>query len=134
MNSDEHSRGRGYVQVGICAALATASELMLKTGALATAHRESALPWLGTTALHSHWVWWGMLLQALGFVSYATALRALPVSIAFSMLSVLHVTIPLGAWMLLGETIAPMRWVGIALVLTGIALIARPVSRIEERA
>lgn len=134
MSSDERRRRvRGYVQVFICAALATASELMLKTGALATAERESAIPWLGTTALHSHWVWWGMLLQVVGFISYAGALRVLPVSVAFSMLSVLHVTIPLGSWAVFGERIHALRWMGIALVLCGIWIIARPVSRIEER-
>ena len=128
------SEARGYWQVGLCAALATASELMLKVGASATAHRESAIDWLGFTALHSGWVWAGMLLQVLGFVSYAAALRLLPLYVAFSLLSVLHVTIPLGSWLAFGERVSVERWSGIVLVLAGIWVIARPVSRIEERA
>jgi drug/metabolite transporter (DMT)-like permease len=134
MNSEAARRhARGYTQVGFCALLATASEIMLKSGALATAGHASAVPWLGYTALDSPWVWGGMLLQVLGFISYAAALRTLPVSVAFSMLSVLHVTIPLSSWMVFGERIHAVRWAGIALVLAGIWLIARPVEKIEER-
>ena len=123
----------GYAKVALSATLATASEMLLKRGALATAHLPQRVDWLGTSALHSGWVWCGMLLQVLGFVSYSAALRALPLSIAFNLMSVLHISIPVCAWIFFGEHVSTTRWAGIALVLAGIWLIARPASAAEER-
>jgi drug/metabolite transporter (DMT)-like permease len=123
----------GYAKIALTAALATASEMMLKRGALDTADLPQRLDWLGTAALHSGWVWLGMALQVLGFVSYSAALRTLPLYIAFNLMSVLHISIPLCAWIFFAEHISPARWAGIGLVLAGIWVIARPASKVEER-
>lgn len=125
---------RGYAQVALTAALATASEMMLKQGALDTAHLPQRVDWLGISALHSGWVWLGTALQVLGFVSYSAALRTLPLYIAFNLMSVLHISIPVCAWIFFAEHISLSRWAGIGLVLAGIWVIARPASKVEERA
>jgi drug/metabolite transporter (DMT)-like permease len=57
----------------------------------------------------------------------------MPLSIAFPASQVLHVLVPLSSWMVLGEFITPLRWCGIALVLLGLALVARPVAKLEEK-
>lgn len=133
--SSEHSvPARGYAGVALAAVFSTASEMMLKQGANDTAHLATPeLGWLGVTALHSGWVWLGMLMQVLGFASYAGALRTLPLYVAFNCMSVLHVTIPLCSWYFFREQISLARWAGIALVLTGVWVIARPASIAEER-
>jgi len=41
--------------------------------------------------------------------------------------------VPLGCWIFLGEFISTLRWCGIALVVVGLALVAKPVAQIEER-
>ena len=41
--------------------------------------------------------------------------------------------IPLSSWLVLGESISLTRWFGIALVLIGLAIVARPVARLEEK-
>jgi hypothetical protein len=40
---------------------------------------------------------------------------------------------PLSSWLVLGERISPTRWLGIALVLIGLAIVARPVTQLEEK-
>jgi multidrug transporter EmrE-like cation transporter len=121
-----------YAALALTALLSTTAEMFFKKGAIQTANLPSVIDWFGVTALASWWVWPGMLLQILGMVSYASSLRRLPLYVAFSFMSVLHVLIPVGSLLFFNEQISLRRWSGIALVLGGIWIIARPVSRIEE--
>ena len=41
--------------------------------------------------------------------------------------------VPLGAWLFLHEMVNARRWVGIAITLAGIALVAKPAARAEEQ-
>ena len=101
-----------YVQIAIGALLVTASELLLKKGAM-------------NGALASGWTWLGILTYLLSFASWLYVLKHLPLSVAFALINVVHVLVPLGAWSLLGESISPRRWVGIACVLCGTVLVGR---------
>jgi drug/metabolite transporter (DMT)-like permease len=118
-----------YVQIAIGALLVTASELLLKRGATAAAG--SSL--FGIGALASPWTWAGIVTYVLSFASWIYVLRHVPLGIAFSLINVVHVLVPLGSWALLGETISPRRWAGIALVTAGIVLMARNVATAEEK-
>ena len=57
----------------------------------------------------------------------------MPLGIAFAMTNVVHALVPLGAWGWLGEHIGPRRWLGIALVLAGLFVVAQPFLRLEQR-
>jgi drug/metabolite transporter (DMT)-like permease len=46
---------------------------------------------------------------------------------------VVDILVPLGCWIFLGELISPLRWCGIALVVIGLALVAKPIAQFEER-
>ena len=46
---------------------------------------------------------------------------------------VVDILVPLGCWIFLGELISRLRWCGIALVVIGLALVAKPIAQIEER-
>ena len=118
-----------YLQLALTIALITVSELFLKTGATAVPAHEG--DWLGSTALRSPSVWVGAALLAGSSVTWILALRALPLYLAFTWCSVIHITIPLGAWLVLGESINPQRWAGIALVLAGVWVIAKPARKRE---
>ena len=120
-----------YFQLFLTIVLVTASEILLKNGAVAAAHTDG--DWLGTASLASHSVWLGAALLVASSVTWILTLRAMPLYLAFMLCSVIHVTIPVSSWLALGEKISGLRWVGIALVLAGIWVIARPASRIEER-
>ncbi len=122
-----------YVQIAIGALLVTASELFLRRGALTVAASSGLAKWLGIAALGSWWIWLGILTYILSFISWIHVLRLLPLSIAFPIINVVHVLIPIGAWLFLHERISPQRWLGIAIVLCGILLMVRPVIVAEEK-
>ena len=60
-------------------------------------------------------------------------LRFVPLNIAFNLSNIVHVFVPLSSWLVLGENISEKRWLGIALVLCGIFVIAKPLVKIEEK-
>lgn len=120
-----------YFQLACGALLVTASELLLKRGATSGAPVPASIAWLGVGALSSVWTWLGILTYLLSFASWLYVLRHLLLSLAFGLINVVHVLVPLGAWALLGETISARRWVGIAFVLCGTVLVARTAARAE---
>ena len=101
-----------YVQIGLGALLITASELLLKRGAT-------------SGALASPWTWMGITTYLLSFASWLYVLRHMPISVAFPLINIVQVLVPLGAWWILGESIPLQRWIGISLVLCGTLLVAR---------
>lgn len=115
------------------ALLCTAAEIALKIGANETADRPVALPWLGLSGLGSKWVWLGIVFTVLSFWAWIRAVRVMPLSIAFTLSNVVHAFVPLSCWLILNEAISPRRWCGIALVLAGLAVIARPFARLEDK-
>ena len=54
-------------------------------------------------------------------------------NIAFNLVNIEHVFVPLASYLFLGEMISSMRAVGIAIVLLGVWVIAEAYCRIEER-
>jgi drug/metabolite transporter (DMT)-like permease len=120
-----------YLHLALTIALITAAEVLLKQGAMATAPRSA--DWLGLASLPSPRVWAGAALLALSAGTWIVVLRVMPLYLAFTLSSAVHVTIPICSWLVLGEKINTVRWAGIGLVLMGIWIIARPASRVEER-
>jgi len=120
-----------YVQLGFDAVLVTTAELLLKKGALGGFKLPKNIAWMGVGALASGWTWIGILAYLLSFACWLYVLRHIPVSIAFGLINIAQVLVPLGAWMFLGERIFPMRWVGIASVLIGTVLVARTIMKRE---
>jgi drug/metabolite transporter (DMT)-like permease len=111
----------------------TLSEVLLKIGAEETPAQGTVMDWLGLTGLGSLWVWGGIASLILSFLCWIYVLKHLPLSVAFPLTNVVHVTIPISCWLFLGEEISPRRWIGIAVVLLGLALVAKPVAVIDER-
>jgi undecaprenyl phosphate-alpha-L-ara4N flippase subunit ArnF len=118
-----------YAQVAIGAVLVTVSELMLKKGATAAA----GTSWLGIDALASLWTWGGIVTYILSFVSWLHVLRYLPLGVAFSLINVVHVLVPLASWAFFHDAVSLRRWAGIALVLAGIMMMAGNVAKAEEK-
>ncbi|HEY7118440.1 MAG TPA: EamA family transporter, partial [Tepidisphaeraceae bacterium] len=69
----------------------------------------------------------------LSFASWLYVLRFVPLGVAFALINVVHVLVPVGSWAILGEVVTARRWLGIALVLSGIVLVARQVAVAEEK-
>ncbi len=122
-----------WLQVAISTLCVTISELFQKRGADATVQFAPEWGWTGLTTLASPLVWLGMLFTILSFITWLYALKHLPLSVAFPASQAVHVLIPLSSWLILGERIPVIRWIGIGLVLAGLALVARPVAVLEEK-
>ena len=119
-----------WIQLALSVVCVLGSELLLKRGAVQTAANAS---WTGVTGLASPFVWMAILLTLLSFVSWLHVLRYIPLTIAFPFSRVVDVLVPLSCWLILGEDISLRRWIGIGLVVLGLAVLARPVARFEER-
>src|SRR6476619_1729505 len=123
-----------WVQLGLSVMFVTAYELLLKVGAPETAKIAGAgWAWTGLSGLASIYVWFAVPIVILSLLTWLHVLRLIPLSIAFPISQVVHAFVPLGSWLILGESVNRLRWAGIALVLLGLAIVAKPVARIEER-
>jgi drug/metabolite transporter (DMT)-like permease len=124
--------GNPWLQLGLSIACVAIYELLLKRGAADTANLSARWSWTGLTGLASIYVWVAIVFVILSLITWLYVLRYIPLSIAFPISQAVHVLVPLGSWLVLGENIVTMRWIGIALVSLGLAVVARPVARLEE--
>jgi len=108
-------------------------ELLQKRGASETANLSQVWSWTGITALASPLTWLAMVIMIISLLSWLYVLRYIPLSIAFPLSRAVDVLIPLSCWIILGEHISSRRWCGIALVVIGLMLTAKPVARLEEK-
>jgi multidrug transporter EmrE-like cation transporter len=67
----------------------------------------------------------GLACYALSLVVWIMGLSRTDVTIAYPMLSLGYVVAALGAWMFLGEAVSPQRMLAIAVIMVGVALLAR---------
>jgi drug/metabolite transporter (DMT)-like permease len=136
-NSKTQNRPAGFrnpwLQLGLSIACVFVSELLLKRGATDVAAPDTAFSWTGINGLASPLVWGAILLIIASFISWLYVLRYVPLSLAYPLSRVVDILVPLGCWIFLGELISGLRWCGIALVVIGLALVAKPVAKIEER-
>ena len=105
----------------------------MKIGATQTLVHGTAAEWLGYSGLTSGWVWGAIFCLILSFLCWIYVLQHLPLSVAFPLTNVVHVTIPISSWIFLGEAISVWRLFGIIVVVAGLALVAKPVARLDER-
>ena len=137
--TNDHTRhrptgfGNPWLQLGLSVLCVFVSELLLKRGATNVAEPDSAFSWTGINGLESPLVWWAILLIIASFISWLYVLRHVPLTVAYPLSRVVDILVPLGCWIFLGELISATRWCGIALVVVGLALVAKPVAHIEER-
>ena len=118
-----------YVHLVLGALLVTASELLLRRGAAAVPD----LGWTGILGLTSGWVWISVLCYIGSFVCWLHVLKQLPLVVAFNLMNVVHVLVPLGSALFLHEHISLLRAAGIVLVLVGVWTIAKPLVMLEEK-
>ena len=122
-----------WLQLALSVACVLASELLLKRGASQTANLSSSWSWTGIASLASPLVWVAIIFVIISFLSWLYVLKYIPLSVAFPLSRVVDALVPLGCWIFLGETISSLRWCGIALVVIGLAIVAQPIARMEER-
>ena len=133
MQNQPSGFGNPWLQLALSVVCVLVSERLLKRGATDIADLSSAWSWTGVNGLASPLVWLGIAFVIASFVSWLYVLKYIPLTIAFPLSRVVDILVPVSCWILLGEFISPRRWCGIALVVVGLALVAKPVARIEER-
>jgi drug/metabolite transporter (DMT)-like permease len=125
--------GNPWLQLGLSVVCVLVSEFLLKRGATDIAEPDRAFSWTGVNGLASPLVWWAILLIIASFISWLYVLRYVPLTVAYPLSRIVDVLVPLGCWFFLGELISALRWCGIALVIIGLTLVAKPIAQIEER-
>ena len=116
-----------YLHIVAAAFCVTAAEVLFKQGAEATKDGT-----FGVSVLGSVWTWMGIGPYIISFLIWLHVLRRVPLHIAFSIMSITQVLVPLSAWWFRAEHISPYRWAGILVVLAGIFVVARPAMKAEE--
>ena len=117
------------LQISISVVLSSVSQILFKLASNLN-HNQHAI----SLQLFTSWALWGGIVATLtSLVSWLNALRSVPLVIAFNLGAATYILVPLGSWIFLGEQVPPIRWLGIALVTLGVYVIARPLSRVEER-
>jgi drug/metabolite transporter (DMT)-like permease len=122
-----------WLQLVLSVACVLISELLLKRGATETADPANQWSWIGINSLASPLIWWAIILIIISFISWLYVLKYIPLTVAFPLSRVVDILVPLSCWIFLAEFISARRWCGIALVVTGLALVAKPIARIEQR-
>jgi drug/metabolite transporter (DMT)-like permease len=109
------------------AACVTTAELLLRLGAQTNGQPN------GLSAAVSPYTLMGVAFHIAGFAAWAYTLRSVPLALAFSFTTLQQATVALGAWYFLHEQIPPARWLGIALVLTGVLLLVPAIVNAEKK-
>jgi drug/metabolite transporter (DMT)-like permease len=122
-----------YLQIFFTVLLTAAAQILLKIGAEHSAGNDSVWSWLGLAELGTGMTWLGILAFVASFVGWLYALRFLPLGLAFALTNGVHIFVPLGSWLFLGEHISLLRGSGICVIIAGILLLAQSVAKAEER-
>jgi multidrug transporter EmrE-like cation transporter len=117
----------GLIMLG--ALLTTAGEVLLKKGATSVGPTGT----LVLAPLFSIWTWLGILCYVTSLVSWLYVLQKIPLSIAFPLINIVHVLVPMGASLFLHEHVSLKRWAGISLIILGVIAIIKPVVHAEEK-
>src|SRR5437588_4495786 len=125
--------GNPWLQLALSVLCVLASELLLKRGATEVADPNSSWSWTGVNGLGSPLVWWATLLVIVSFASWLYVLKYIPLTIEFPLSRVVDILVPISCWLFLGEIISVRRWCGIALVVIGLAVVAKPIARLEAK-
>ncbi|MBS0342967.1 MAG: EamA family transporter [Proteobacteria bacterium] len=110
--------------------LNAAAQLMLKAGASSVGaislSAGAASLWRTGLQLAMHpGILGGLACYVVSVVAWIVALSRVDVSVAYPMLSIGYVVNALLAWWLFGEVVSLQRWLGIAIIIFGVVLVAR---------
>jgi drug/metabolite transporter (DMT)-like permease len=67
----------------------------------------------------------GLGLYVLGSMAWLTVLSRVPLSLAYPTLALSYALTPILAWLVLGEDVPAIRWLGITTICLGVVLVSR---------
>jgi drug/metabolite transporter (DMT)-like permease len=120
---------RVIVAMTIAAASAALGQILVRRGMLQVGSLETYSPWPMAVyfwhALCNPYVIFGTILNAVFYFLFLAALSWTDVTVALPMTAIEYAFAAFLAMALLKEAVPPLRWMGIALVVVGVILIAR---------
>jgi drug/metabolite transporter (DMT)-like permease len=120
---------RVIIAMTIAAASAALGQILVRRGMLQVGSLETYAPWPMIVyfwhALCNPYVIFGTILNAAFYFLFLAALSWTDVTVALPMTAIEYVFAAVLAIALLKEIVPPVRWIGIALVILGVILIAR---------
>lgn len=123
-----------YLLILVSALLDTAGEVLLAKGARSVAGSAITTGVLGWMApLASGVTWIGIISYIASLVCWLHVLRFVPLSIAFPLISVVHVMVPTASHLFLHEIIPLRLWAGVGMIFLGVLVIAQPLMKAEKK-
>lgn len=104
------------------------AQLFLKKGLNATGFTSIDLENISgflIASASSYFIWLGLFVFLLNFFLWMAVLSRIDLSVAFPVGSTSYVFVPLLATVFLHETVNPLRWLGIALIILGIHFVSQ---------
>lgn len=108
-----------YCALGFSILLGVAGQFLLKVGARSDSPNIIAQLFTPASMV-------GLCFYFFAALGYMYALRKIPISVAFPMVSLSYPIIVLIAWSVFGESLGLPKAVGIALIMAGVILVNRP--------
>ena len=119
---------REFVMILFVTLSTLTSQLLVKfavTGIAARTPDLKGLPWL-IAAVSSPSVIGAVLVQGIGFVVWVIVVSRIKLGVAFAMSGAFfYVLVALSSWLLFGERLAAMQWLGLVLLSIGVILISQ---------
>lgn len=103
--------------------LESAGQIATKIGGDELGQMDFNLQWLLAVAGNTG-VWLAIACYVCAFFVWMLILRRSHLSLAFPLSSLVFIGVLLGSWLWLGEHISVLHWVGVAVIMAGIALLA----------
>ena len=119
----------GLIAIVAAVAVESLAQLCLKMGSSEGGAALAAGAWKKLAGIHAlsgkaPWIGAGLVAYGVEIVLYSIALHFLDVSVAFPLGSLCFVGVAILSKLALGETVSPVRWTGIVLILAGTAFLA----------
>lgn len=118
-----HERLGSVVLWALLIGFESAGQIATKVGGDQLGQMDFSLNWLMAVAVNPG-VWVAILCYIGAFFVWMLILRRSSLSLAFPLSSLVFVGVLLGSWLGLGEQISVLHWLGVAVIMGGIALLA----------
>lgn len=127
----QRSHWKAFTLVGLSISAGVVGQTLLKLGvnhAIAPAGDGGLAGFIGMIVTEPL-VLLGLACYVLAALTWIAALTRLDLSVAYPFLALNFVLIALSSWLILGETVPLLRWLGILVICAGILLVARSAAR-----
>lgn len=130
----QRARVKAFALVGLSITAGVVGQTLLKLGvnhASATAVADGGPAGLIGMIATEPLVLMGLACYVLAALTWIAALTRLDLSVAYPFLALNFVLVALSSWLILGETVPLLRWLGILVICVGILLVARSAARVR---